>query len=547
MIVSVLIVDDSESKIDNVRRFLVELETLFEVVFVVEVARSSSYAVNLLGSRHFDVMLVDLFLPTRDDAPPTSNGGADLLRITFRGRKNFVPDHIIALTAHPKLRVEQRDMFEKHGVVIAEYSPSAATSWKTILESIAHTYHANNGAPRHPQAISASDGAVGATRPENRSITQTPRYRWLHLSDMHLGGVGSSLWEDIEHKLSRSLREWIPKVGAPHLVLFSGDLTDRAKTEQFDDLSVFLTKILDLIEKLSDDKIRPLLIPVPGNHDLTRPDLVDYAAFERYVEMDKVAQGLAAKLWNDPNHDSSHLKQVRASFANYEAWVESYVIEPLEQHPSVKLHRSFFPGDLSVRVELPGVGFPLGIVGLNSSWLHYKDGCEKRLAIPLEQFHAALGPGRLGFFDDVVRSILMMHHPIDWQHPDFKVKFESGVYPPSRFDLCVHGHMHESRSVSYAVGGGRLRANFQAPSIFGLEGYGTKTEGRIFGYAFGEIRANAEVRVWPLLHIPKSDGDHKFEPDRLHYRWTDTEPSEGVQYHDYVKLRGAEVELKPDA
>jgi hypothetical protein len=54
------------------------------------------------------------------------------------------------------------------------------------------------------------------------------------------------------------------------------------------------------------------------------------------------------------------------------------------------LHQSYFPGDLSVEVSLPG-RVPLLVVELNSAWLQYDDrDYEGRLALPSRQFQAAL-------------------------------------------------------------------------------------------------------------------------------------------------------------
>ncbi|HHH27993.1 MAG TPA: NACHT domain-containing protein, partial [Polyangiaceae bacterium] len=146
--------------------------------------------------------------------------------------------------------------------------------------------------------------------------------------------------------------------------------------------------------------------------------------------------------------------------------------------------------------------------------------------------------------------MLMMHHPINWQHPDFQKAFKSDVYPPDRFDLCLYGHMHKSQSIAYATGGGQSRADFQSPSIFGLAGYRTKKESRIFGYAFGECRESGEIRLWPMRHTPKGDGGYKFEPDSR-YQWKEVPSSgagagagagadEGVAYREYVEFRPAD-------
>ena len=69
----------------------------------------------------------------------------------------------------------------------------------------------------------------------------------VHLSDLHFGKVNPELLEP--------LRTCIEKI-APHLVVVSGDLTQRAKPEQFREAKAYL-----------DTLPEPQLI-VPGNHDV---------------------------------------------------------------------------------------------------------------------------------------------------------------------------------------------------------------------------------------------------------------------------------------
>jgi 3',5'-cyclic AMP phosphodiesterase CpdA len=69
----------------------------------------------------------------------------------------------------------------------------------------------------------------------------------VHLSDLHFGKVN--------HELLEPLRKCIEKL-APHLVVVSGDLTQRAKPEQFREAKAYL-----------DTLPEPQLI-VPGNHDV---------------------------------------------------------------------------------------------------------------------------------------------------------------------------------------------------------------------------------------------------------------------------------------
>ena len=69
----------------------------------------------------------------------------------------------------------------------------------------------------------------------------------VHLSDLHFGSVDSTLLEPLRTRVREA---------QPHLVAVSGDLTQRAKPEQFREARVFL-----------DTLPKPQVV-VPGNHDV---------------------------------------------------------------------------------------------------------------------------------------------------------------------------------------------------------------------------------------------------------------------------------------
>lgn len=407
------------------------------------------------------------------------------------------------------------------------------------------------GSPPEPTIQSAK--VVAATqgrlvRIEERRAESPPiaAYRWLHLSDLHVGCRGEAEWIQMVDDFERSLDAWMPRIGVPDLVLLTGDLTNRGRREEFDRLDVFLERLQARLERFSDNGARPLVIPVPGNHDLQRPsedDLLDnYAAYERYVvEDDRTGRRLHKRLWEAAKGEEK-TDRVRELFAEYTGWLDRTIVPSLKARASeIKLHTSFFPGDLSLVVELAGPGFPLALVGLNSSWLQIQGGDhEGKLALPLAQFHAALpddSPLDLFRKDRVHRALLMMHHPPTWLAERFEEEFLRGVYRPDRFAICLHGHMHQPTSRRVAVDGGEERLFFQAPSLFGLEHYGTSKASRLFGYAFGELRENGEVRAWPLDRVVKGDGITEFVADHRRWRWQDTPAGEPVAYRQHVQLR----------
>ncbi len=80
----------------------------------------------------------------------------------------------------------------------------------------------------------------------------------VHLSDLHFGRVDATLLDP--------LRELIHKI-APDVVVVSGDLTQRAKSEQFEEAKAWL------------DTLPGPQIIVPGNHDISL-----YNVFRRFLQ-----------------------------------------------------------------------------------------------------------------------------------------------------------------------------------------------------------------------------------------------------------------------
>ncbi len=335
--------------------------------------------------------------------------------------------------------------------------------------------------------------------------------RWLHISDLHLGCHGTELWWQVREDLEQSIRNMAARLGPPDLLLVSGDLTHRGRTKEFRIANRFLDAVF---EWLGDAD--PLIIPVPGNHDLIRPkgmEALSYRVFESYDQGadDKDVRMLDELLWKD--RDASFVKPL---FKDYLTWLGRRIVPELKQRGAA-VHRSHFPGDLCIEIEIPGT-FPLCIVGLNSAWLQYSDAdFEGKLALPLPQFHAALSAARgsspLAVLKRCRRALLLMHHPPGWLSKRARGIFHESIYAPQHFDLCLHGHLHEARTESVSSFGGTPRHYFQAPSLFGLKNYGSASESRAMGYAWGSLSADGEVRIWPLERVRRGDGTGAFVHD----------------------------------
>lgn len=80
--------------------------------------------------------------------------------------------------------------------------------------------------------------------------------RLVHLSDLHFGAHDPAIVTAVEQEVERA---------APDLVVISGDFTQRARTDQFQEACRFLTRLRDAGHDV---------LAVPGNHDVPLYDVL---------------------------------------------------------------------------------------------------------------------------------------------------------------------------------------------------------------------------------------------------------------------------------
>jgi 3',5'-cyclic AMP phosphodiesterase CpdA len=95
--------------------------------------------------------------------------------------------------------------------------------------------------------------------------------RLIHLSDLHFGAHDPRLVEAVETRIDEE---------EPDLVVISGDFTQRARTEQFEEACSFLERLKDAGHEV---------LGVPGNHDVPLYDVLrrflsPLTRYRRYID-----------------------------------------------------------------------------------------------------------------------------------------------------------------------------------------------------------------------------------------------------------------------
>ncbi|HEX7635986.1 MAG TPA: metallophosphoesterase, partial [Noviherbaspirillum sp.] len=331
-------------------------------------------------------------------------------------------------------------------------------------------------------------------------------FRWLHLTDLHLGMAGQkNLWPNVEDEFLRDLESLKDRVGPWDVVLFTGDLTQRGSKEEFDAVETLFRKFW---ARFKDWGFTPELLAIPGNHDLIRPnDSYDLALLSllnnwHLPEVQK-------PFWE--KEDSPQRRLISSAFQPFTDWWEQTGIPK-----SATTKSGLLPGDCSATFKAEG--FSVGIVGLNSAYLHLAQGnFEGRLHLDVRQLNKLCNDHAADWTKRHDACLLLTHHPVEWLYPDSARHFPDEIhYPPERFALHLFGHMHEGGLTSVGHGGGNERRKMQGCSLFGLEHWGEKQVKRQHGYSLGELQlehGELRLRVWPRIAIEKPGGGRKLERD----------------------------------
>ncbi|HKH44879.1 MAG TPA: metallophosphoesterase [Thermoanaerobaculia bacterium] len=336
-------------------------------------------------------------------------------------------------------------------------------------------------------------------------------FSWLHLTDFHYGLKGQDcLWPTLREPFLDSLAALHERCGPWDAVLFTGDLVQSGETAQFEKMQA---EVLDpLWEKLRElGSGNAVLLAVPGNHDLYRPNpLDDNAAVDVLLEKDGF-QRIEAKFWDQPA--SSYRRVITDAFAAYSQWWGK------APHRPGAVKTGALPGDFSVTLECGGRR--IGIVGLNTTFLQLAGGdYEGRLVWDARQLHAVCDGGVDTWSKQHDICLLLTHQGPNWLTPEAQKQGESEIAPAGRFAVHFFGHQHEA-DITYIRRGGSGQAVrlCQGCSAFGMDKFGEPPKiQRAHGYAAGQIefgRDDANLRLWPL-RATSATGRWRFIPDHDH-------------------------------
>ena len=326
----------------------------------------------------------------------------------------------------------------------------------------------------------------------------------LHLTDLHYGleaqkgqlpGVRSRFLKDLRSLMKgpKSVR-W----GPPDLVLFTGDLVQKGAPEEFRALSALVEELWEAFHEAGGET--PLLLAVPGNHDLKRPDP---RASIKVITM--LAETNDVDVWDDllKRRGGEYQAVVDDAFAHYMTWWRGCPHGPHKARSNLTFHEGVLPGDFSATVIKEGAS--LGILGLNSTFVQLLAGdFNRKLAIHNLQFHAACRGDGERWSARHHACVLLTHQPPGWLAPSYENEFTKHIDSSDRFAAHFCGHLHKSEARNRGIGGGAVRRLKVGSSLFGLEAQ-PGVRDPIVGYALYRLQLDGDegsIRAWPRIEVP---------------------------------------------
>ncbi|WP_180287567.1 metallophosphoesterase [Puniceibacterium antarcticum] len=336
-------------------------------------------------------------------------------------------------------------------------------------------------------------------------MTKAKYFRWLHLSDLHIGASNlDELWPRVNEVFLKDLTSLLNRSGPVDLIVFSGDMVNKGLVAEFRNFDQVITKILDHIEQTQN---RPQIITIPGNHDLERPKVTvpEAIAFTQYWSHEPFRNAF----WKRDRKYDTFLKKV---FKNYSSWVTSAIDSGTHAKPEIE---GILPGDASYVID--NGQCKVGVNALNSTWLQLSgSNYEGELHVDVRQLHAITGKNAGEWVEKQEINLLVTHQPASWLRTNSPSTWDNDVFPAGRYDLHLFGHMHDPITRSSTVGGGKSKIESQAASLFGLQHYGNNRSDRIQGYSLNEICLNGASRVfksWPRILEQMANGTMKMVQD----------------------------------
>jgi predicted MPP superfamily phosphohydrolase len=314
---------------------------------------------------------------------------------------------------------------------------------------------------------------------------KTPKFSWLHLSDVHVGHPSRS-WDSAKvlASVSQAIEDAVSAVGiAPSFLFFTGDLAfGHAKGTQ--PVGMQLHEGASILKSIARQVSPPIedqnIFLVPGNHDIDRSFVTDGVA----AILDKADLTTVQKMILEAGTDWAFVTARQTAYRD--------TIKALFPHLTGDGQRAIYAATRSIGAT------KVGIVGLNSAWSCGKDGERGRLWMGARYQVETLLPqiAKTDF------RILLSHHPSGWFAEAEEADFWRTV-PQVEFDAHLHGHEHDSWVTALQNGHVRIAAGAVYEQSHKPTGFNVTVVDTATRSGWSHIRKyDNRGRVWTVENVP---------------------------------------------
>jgi len=250
----------------------------------------------------------------------------------------------------------------------------------------------------------------------------------LHLSDSHIGNPkhhpdSASVLRPLLSDLTSKARE----IGAPNLIVFSGDLaygqiSGRPLADQYTEAKTWIDQVYKALET---DYERSPILPVPGNHDLDSTQVgADQIEWVKSLKEKPSAVEEVQKLLQERGPHWTRILERQAAWRIFLGQI---------RHPwELNLDLNMLTGVITHGSKR------IGIAGLNSSWAASPQlQTEANGTMWIGKFQLLTA---LEHIEETDFKIAVTHHPTSWLNQAEKNWIEQRIQ--SKFNVHLHGHEH---------------------------------------------------------------------------------------------------------
>lgn len=129
----ILIVDDNANKIRSIKTLI---KGDFQGAIIESVLTIFEAKEKLKENNNYDLMILDLNMPLRDDSEPNLQCTLDFIKIIREDSSFFIPDHIVGLTAFDELGKKAKSEFQRCLWTILNYRDNEISWYETLRNAL---------------------------------------------------------------------------------------------------------------------------------------------------------------------------------------------------------------------------------------------------------------------------------------------------------------------------------------------------------------------------------------------------------------------------